>query len=326
MNVFIFPQVLNLEGNKLRSLNHQVLGLISNNASDISELTLHDNPWRCDCTTRDFLTFVQSNSYKIPDLLSIGCTLPNSTAIPSISSFSLDELCAADFFLLISCILVASALALLIGAIFVLYLRFQIKIKTWLFNRNLCLCLLSESDLDRDKTYDAFISYSHLDDNFVLKQLVARLESGPAPLKLCIHKRDWMVGENIPTQIARSVSDSRRTIIVLSPNFLESVWSRLEFKIAHHQGLSEKRTRVIVVLYGDIGPVDQLEPELRAYLQTNTYIKWGDPWFWQKLIYALPPSTPKRNLRRNMNMVRSISIATIDDEDFQKVDDVANIV
>lgn len=147
---------------------------------------------------------------------------------------------------------------------------------------------VTEEDLDKDKRYDAFLCFSHKDDDFVLQELVPVLER--QSYKLCIHYRDWTAGELIINQVSDSVTNSKRTIIVVSRNFMESVWGMVEFRIAHKQSIVDGLARVILILYGDIDVDKDLDDELRAYIATNTYVKWGDPYFWNKIKYALPHS------------------------------------
>lgn len=232
--------------------------------------------------------------FQIPLLSNVTCSKDNRP----LSHLSISDLCPASKILIASCISIA-AFGILVGSLAFFYYRYQREVKVWLYSHQFCLWFVTEQELDKDKLYDAFVSYSHKDEDFVINTLVPELESGEPSFKLCLHYRDWIAGEWIPNQIARSVENSRRTLVVLSPNFLESVWGRMEFRAAHKQALSEGRARVIVVLYGDVGPTDQLDPELRAYISMNTYVKWGDPWFWGKLKYALPhtPSLVKTQLQ-----------------------------
>lgn len=196
-----------------------------------------------------------------------------------------DVLCSSKKVLLTVTIAVSGmiiGLAALIGA---LYCRYEQTIKIFLYARGICLCYMAENDLDADREYDAFVSFTHEDEKFVMDDLVPKLEKD---YKLCVHYRDWVVGDMIPTQITRSVENSRRTIIVLSKKFVKSLWGLLEFRTAHVSALSEGRVRVIVLVIDDVTEDDTLDLQLRGYLLTNTYLKWGDPWFWDKLKYAMP--------------------------------------
>ena len=77
-----------------------------------------------------------------------------------------------------------------------------------------------------DRPYDAFLCHSNKDDEFVLQQLAPRLENGDKPFRLCIHYRDIPGGAYMGDSIVRSVQASKRTILVLSENFLESEYCK----------------------------------------------------------------------------------------------------
>lgn len=172
----------------------------------------------------------------------------------------------------------------MIAAVMALYFRYKKEIKILLYSKKWCLWFATEEELDEDKKYDIFLSFSHKDEEFVAQNLLPPLEQS---FKVHIHSRDWIPGELINNQIVDSVYNSRRTLAVLSMNYLESAWGKLEFLMAHKQSIEEKRPRVIVIKLGELN-ADEMDDEFKAYIKTYTYIEWGEPWFWKKLFYALP--------------------------------------
>ncbi|KAJ1529155.1 hypothetical protein ONE63_005964 [Megalurothrips usitatus] len=290
-------QVIELHHNNLTMVESESMQIFSN-LTNLTSVTLHNNPWKCDCQLQALVNFVQVHYTRISYPGEMKCTDGQP-----LSKLTVSGLCSQTSSVVWASLVAALLLGGLIGGAFAVYYKFNHEIKAWLFAHNLCLWFVTEEELDKDKRFDAFVSFSHKDEDFVINQLVPGLEGGPVPFKLCLHYRDWVAGEYIPNQITRSVAESRRTLVVLSPNFLESVWGRMEFRAAHCQALSEGRARVIVLLLGDIGPTENLDPELRAYLNMNTYVKWGDPWFWRNLRYALPH--PPKALKGNIGLVNT---------------------
>lgn len=74
--------------------------------------------------------------------------------------------------------------------------------------------------------YDAFVCYSGVDRDWVIGKLLPRLEhpgaDGPAPLRLCLHERDFPLGFFIADNIMTSMKSSRHTVFILTPAFVDS--------------------------------------------------------------------------------------------------------
>lgn len=140
------------------------------------------------------------------------------------------------------------------------------------------------------RRFDVFVAFAHMDAEFV-RELTARLESGANALRLCLHERDWAPGEFIGAQVAASVRNARRTLVVVSRHFLLSEWTRAEFREAQAAGAREGTPRLVVVLLEepDALPLDR---ELRRYLATNTYLRSNHPRFWECLRDALSAPAP----------------------------------
>ena len=200
--------------------------------------------------------------------------------------------------------LAASLTSIVILILLIIVISRNTKLRNWLYNQRWCTPCITITDREDDwnRPYDAFVSYSHKDVDFVREELVPRLERDSG-FKLCLHDRDWLGGVWIPDQIVRSVAASKRTIIVLTDHFLNSYWGMQEFRAAYHQSTVEKRMRLIIIIKGELSAEASktMDVELRNYLAFHTYLKWGDPWFWQRLMYIMPHNNDHRltNMQAN---------------------------
>jgi len=74
--------------------------------------------------------------------------------------------------------------------------------------------------------YDVFISYSSIDTDWVKGWLLPRLES--SGLNVCIDYRDFDIGVPSLTNMENAVERSRKTLLVLTPNWIKSEWTNFE--------------------------------------------------------------------------------------------------
>ncbi|XP_068209067.1 toll-like receptor Tollo [Palaemon carinicauda] len=292
--------VLRIDGNKLKVFP---VNMLRNNHL-LHTLHLGNNPWTCDCADLGKIqTWISGVAVALRDTEKVTCALNGSAeVVAQVSSFNYSSCnnetemtttirheAYLDYVFLPTITL--GAFAVLLTITLVIFCN-RNRMRVWVYAKyGVRLFYRSEYEGDTDKAFDAFVSYSSKDEVFVTQILAPELERGSPAYKLCLHYRDFPVGAFITDTILSAVETSKRTILILSENFIKSEWCRFEFRSAHHEVLKDRRRRLIVILLGDV-PQRDLDPDIRLYLKTNTYLKWGDTHFWEKLKFAMPDAQP----------------------------------
>ncbi|XP_022899811.1 toll-like receptor 6 [Onthophagus taurus] len=294
-------EVLRLDGNRLRLFEVWQFSL----NPYLVDIGLGDNQWSCDCQyVQNYRKWLQVNQGKVLDSNKIICMYNNVTKTfgPHLNDFN-STTCSAytsdtraiienqvvnDYLPLLlatMCIFIVSVV-LVCGAFY-----YRRELRVWIYSRcGLRMCYKTtafEEQQDKDRLFDAYVSYSVKDEGFITQVLAPGLEGADPQYRLCLHYRDFNVSAYVADTIIEAVESSRRTIVVLSKNFLHNEWCRFEFKSALHEVLKDRKRKLIFIVTGEL-PQRDLDPDLRLYLKTNTVIEWGDRQFWQKLQFAMP--------------------------------------
>ncbi|XP_052236157.1 interleukin-1 receptor accessory protein-like 1-A [Dreissena polymorpha] len=134
---------------------------------------------------------------------------------------------------------------------------------------------------ERTIEYDVFISYSSDDLSWVKDVLLCRLEN--AGYRVCIDYKDFTPGLPIADNILDSIYRSRKTLVLLSRNFLRSVWGQFELQQALHRAVIQRQEVLIVIKYDS--------SRVPMKLMGKTFLDWTDttvqPHFWARLNVAI---------------------------------------
>ncbi|XP_005517623.1 PREDICTED: toll-like receptor 2 type-1 [Pseudopodoces humilis] len=146
----------------------------------------------------------------------------------------------------------------------------------------------------KDVCYDAFVSYSENDSDWVENTMVRELEQACPPFRLCLHKRDFVPGKWIVDNIIDSIEKSHKTLFVLSEHFVQSEWCKYELDFSHFRLFDENNDAAILVLLEPIQSkaIPKRFCKLRKIMNTKTYLEWpaGEEQqqiFWENLKGAL---------------------------------------
>ena len=243
-------------------------------------LDISGNPFSCKCSIEPFRKWILSDTsiFLNPNHL-YKCKTPTELAGMSVTEIHLD--CHSHIAVLVTTV-VASGIALILLTILALRYRWHIRYRLFLLltrrRKYRPLQVDEGEDINMNRpVYDCFVSYAHETDrdlNWVLNDLRVNLEEGDEPFRLCIgHARDFIPGAPLLEAITKAIHNSRKTIVVLSPSYLESEWCYFETQHAWLRLLNEGKDVLILVLLEPI-PDDKMTMWLRQFLCKKGYLRW----------------------------------------------------
>ncbi|MCP4694901.1 MAG: toll/interleukin-1 receptor domain-containing protein, partial [Desulfobacterales bacterium] len=134
---------------------------------------------------------------------------------------------------------------------------------------------------ERKFTYDVFISYARADGEWAPKILLPRLEK--AGLRCAIDIRDFAPGAPVVEEIRRCIEDSRKTLMVLTPTYLEREWTTFETRVVQTISPANRDRRLIPLLKKEC----KAPPEIESLTNVNFATPDDPEWPWAQLITAL---------------------------------------
>ena len=267
-------------------------------------LTFTDNNLLCRCNSETiaFISWFQSTSVTIPDKKSYTCSgWQGKMALNDIDIGKFKSKCYPSLTNIIA--ESVGGTVSVICCVFILFAMYRYRWRVqykFIQATKAAWCsakatnkssINNDDDSDENIKYDAFVSYCADDRFWVHDCLMKTLEGNQYGLRLCIHYRDFPLGEDISSVIVRSIQQSRNVIIVLSEQSIGRPWCQFEFQVALSEAV-RRQTKLAVIKLGQFKVEEVNDSSVAWVLDNHTYLEWHEnenaqKVFWFKLLRHL---------------------------------------
>lgn len=261
-------RLLQLNRNAMQSLSVDALMSLPM----LRYLDIRDNPVSCTCNNGPLQNYTKNNTdVQVVYLYNLSCQHN-----PKLKFYNFDtKVCRGDIGMYLFFSTSAAIFLFTIIPLFYVKLYWKMKYSYYVFRAWFSEQWSRFHEEEENCKYDAFISYNSSDEQWVMDQLLPNLEGGGSSFKLCLHHRDFELGRDIVDNIVSAVYSSRKTICVVSRNFLQSEWCSLEIQLASYRLFDEHRDVLLLVF---LEPISERQlssyHRMRKVMLKKTYLQW----------------------------------------------------
>ena len=298
LNKFKRLKILNLESNHLTSLPIQISAL------SLSKLTLSDNLFVCDCTTKWMKGWILEDEGTIPDWTNIKCldihgNLQQLIAVPdseficeSGNSFGVIE------HVFLPTVITGSVLFVLVSLSLLIYFqRFNLKVRLFIhFN-----CHPFDNKIDREKyqVYDAVIIYTESDLKLKVKIDNHLKQKG---YNIADMYKNSLIGYTYLENIEQLICKSNKVIIIISTDNVHDKIIQAAWNISYDQALSTSMTRLILLADITIKHEANLDINLLKFIKSNHFLDRNATLLPQKVEYLIPKMKSRLQVPSHIEM------------------------
>ncbi|NXQ25155.1 TLR5 protein, partial [Alaudala cheleensis] len=276
----LFPQSLtnlNLSGNQLFSPEPEVF-------MTLRILDITHNNYVCDCALKSLLVWLNETNVTLAGSPSDRyCVYPPAFEGVPLSYLTYDD-CDEDELqqtLRFSLFLICSVIPLMLLVAVIIFTRCRGICFIWY--RTITKRLIDNQPRGADKSeykYDAYLCYSKNDFEWVQNSLLKHLDSqyfDKNRFTLCFEERDFLPGEEHINNIRDAISNSRKTICIVTRQFLKDGWCVEAFNFAQSRYFCDLNDVLIMVVVGSLSQYQlKKHKPIRNFLQRSQYLRWPE--------------------------------------------------
>ena len=169
-------------------------------------------------------------------------------------------------------------LPLLLIPLFVLMITLALR-------RRVCIKTKTEEYLNRTEEYNAFVCYEYNEEdrNFAENIIRPELEENyDPPFKLFIHRRDFKAAWDIMWNIRNAIKNSNSAIIVMSQEYVDSLWCKEEFEQCYMEHMRDPAFKLFVIILQPVEELNRTSEYMKSFFYSKTYLDRDDKNYMKK--------------------------------------------
>ncbi|KAM4772390.1 toll-like receptor 5 [Rhinophrynus dorsalis] len=320
----MFPanlETLDLSKNQLLSPNPEIF-------ASLKTLDITDNMYSCDCSLVSLIIWLnETNTTLLGSQNDIYCAFPKELVSRPLYSLTVDN-CDENIVLrpvMFSLFLFNTVIIILFMTSVIVYTHFRgfcfalyKKTMSYIMNEQKC------EESNEIYKYDAFFCYSSKDFQWVQDTFFKNLDSQYCDqnrFRLCFEERDFIPGEDHIVNIRDAIWNSKKTICIVTKQFLKDGWCVEAFNYAQSRYFTDLKDVLIMVVVGSLTQYQLMKYKpIRSFVQRCQYLKWPEDyqdvdWFLSRLSYQIlkekKVEIKKLNGTTNSSTLELQNIATI---------------